>query len=63
MLEFKQLKLTYDQIAAAIGKGQEPTEELVTVKRYLQDLCSNHGELLDRGSAGHGPSESGLSAD
>jgi hypothetical protein len=63
MLDFKQLKLTYDHIAAAIGKGQEPTEELVTAKRYLQDLCANHGELLKRGSASEGPDESGLPAE
>jgi len=63
MLEFTQLKLTYDHIAAAISKGQEPLEELVTVRRYLQDLCNNHGELLQRSSAGQGPGESGLTAD
>ena len=55
MLEFKELKLTYDVIAAAIGKGQEPMEELLTVKRYLQDLCTNHRELLGRVSAGQEP--------
>jgi hypothetical protein len=31
MLEFKELKLTHERITAAIGRGQEPHEELVTI--------------------------------
>jgi len=61
MLDFKELKLTYEHIAAAIGKGQEPTEELIAVKRYLEELSANHSEFLGRGD--QAPGENALPAD
>ena len=42
MLQFKEVKLTYEKVAAAIGRGQEPHEDLVSIKRYIGDLVTNH---------------------
>ena len=46
MLDFQQLKLTYDTIASAIAKAQEPMDQLKTITRFLGELCANGGALL-----------------
>lgn len=49
MLEFSELKKTYDLAAAAIGRGQEPLEQLVALTRHLRELSEGHATLLKRG--------------
>lgn len=46
MLDFQQLKLTYDTIASAIAKAQEPADQLKIITRFLGELCANGGALL-----------------
>jgi hypothetical protein len=47
MLEFAELKQVYETITKAIGKGQEPKAELLTVARFLNDLGAHEGIALE----------------
>lgn len=47
MLPFVELKQVYDTITRAIGKGHEPKAELLTVARFLNDMCAHDGIALE----------------
>jgi hypothetical protein len=47
MIAFAELKQAYDTITKAIGKGQEPKAELLTVARFLNDLGAHDGIALE----------------
>ena len=47
MLPFVELKQVYETITRAIGKGHEPKAELLTVARFLNDMCANDGIALE----------------
>lgn len=63
MLDFNELKLSYERVAAAIGKGQEPLEELLMITRFLQELSANHAQLLKRTPSGEEPPEGAMPLD
>ena len=46
MIDFQELKRTYDAVATAIAKAQEPMDELNTLRRFLGELVANDGALL-----------------
>jgi hypothetical protein len=46
MMEFAKLKETYDTIAKAMVRGKEPSEELLAVTAFLDDVCASNGQLL-----------------
>lgn len=47
MLQFAELKQVYEAITRAIGKGQEPRAELLTIVQFLNDLGANEGIALE----------------
>lgn len=53
MLEFVELKQKYDAIVKAIGKGQEPMDELISVRNFLNEVSANDGTIL-RGASSEG---------
>ena len=46
MMEFAKLKETYDTIAKAMVRGKEPSEELLAVTAFLDDVCASNGQVL-----------------
>ena len=63
MIDFQELKRTYDAVASAIGKAQEPMEELNVLRRFLAELCANDGALLGPASGEPAEGAEGLPAD
>ena len=43
MMEFAKLKETYDTIAKAISRAKEPSEELLAVTAFIDEVCASNG--------------------
>lgn len=46
MIQFIELKKTYESVARAITSGAEPMSDLNTILNFLRELASNNGEYL-----------------
>jgi hypothetical protein len=46
MIQFIELKKTYEGIARAITSGVEPITDLKIILQFLRELASNNGEFL-----------------
>lgn len=46
MIQFIELKKTYESIARAITTGAEPISDLKIILLFLRELVSNNGEYL-----------------
>jgi hypothetical protein len=42
-MEFAKLKETFDTIKKAIVRAKEPSEELLAVTAFLDDVCASNG--------------------
>jgi hypothetical protein len=63
MIDFQELKRTYDAVASAIAKAQEPMDELNALRRFLGELVANDGALLGPTSGEPAKGSEGLPAD
>lgn len=46
MIQFIELKKTYEGIARAITSGAEPISDLKIILQFLRELASKNGEFL-----------------
>lgn len=46
MLQFFELKQTYENITRAITTGSEPASDLNIILYFIKELSSNNGEFL-----------------
>lgn len=46
MIQFIELKKTYESIARAITSGAEPISDLRIILQFLRELASNNGEFI-----------------
>jgi len=53
-MDLQALKLTSEAIAKAIGKGQEPQDELIAVRHFLTEMCAQGEAALSGAAAGAG---------